>query len=290
MRGERKSLFLVALFILFLFTGMVVVPSFQAIEFHEGEIDWEQGVITVEGFGAPPEDKTGAQARLMAQRAARVDAYRNAAEYIEGIRVNSTTTVRDYVVESDVIQTQVSGFIRGGVFVEIEYSVDDACRAVLQLPIEGQDGLTSFFERSAREDAPTLPVAEREQYEPPEEPEREPADHTGIVVDARGLNVEPALYPQIFDTDGYLLYGPTVVEVDNPELRSLVAYSRSSEKAMEMERLGDNPLLLEASDVVRREGEAPTDLILDSNQARQFLEQDQATGLIDRRAVVVIID
>ena len=74
----------------------------------KGKINWLEGYVEAKGIGAPPERYIGKPpARPMALRAARVDAYRNLLETTKGVRVDSSTLVKDYTVESDVINTQV---------------------------------------------------------------------------------------------------------------------------------------------------------------------------------------
>lgn len=51
--------------------------------------------------------------RLMAQRAAELDAKRKLLERIKGLRINSNTLVRDFVTEYDEINAQASGIIVG---------------------------------------------------------------------------------------------------------------------------------------------------------------------------------
>jgi len=53
-----------------------------------------------------------AQARLMAQRGAKVDAERNLLEQIKGVQLESGTYVRDFITQSDEISTRVRGYIR----------------------------------------------------------------------------------------------------------------------------------------------------------------------------------
>ncbi len=55
----------------------------------------------------------GGQARLMAERAAELDAMRKLLEQIKGLRLTSTTLVRDFVTESDEIRTHADGIVRG---------------------------------------------------------------------------------------------------------------------------------------------------------------------------------
>lgn len=75
--------------------------------------EWAEITLTATGRGAYPDNASGAQARLMATRAARADAYRKLTEQVYGLELRANTLVRDAVLESDQIETQVEGFIRG---------------------------------------------------------------------------------------------------------------------------------------------------------------------------------
>lgn len=55
----------------------------------------------------------GPQARMMAIRAAEIDAKRQLAERIKGLRLTSNTIVRDFVAESDTITTELNAFLVG---------------------------------------------------------------------------------------------------------------------------------------------------------------------------------
>ncbi len=57
--------------------------------------------------------KTPAQQRLLAIRAAKLDAYRGLAEQVYGIYLDSNTTVADLVVKSDAFRTRVEGVVHG---------------------------------------------------------------------------------------------------------------------------------------------------------------------------------
>lgn len=289
----------------FLILGIVLLLASTSIaapgnSLNKGEVDWSQGVIKVIGYGAPPKGKTEPVTKLLAQRAAKADAYRNAAEVIKGVRVNSTTKVKDYVVTSDKISTQVSGLIKNGRFEDVKYNSDGTCKVKLVLPLAGQKGLSSFFEEVAVEESSSHPVATEERYSEKEtktesetkETEKviKKEEYTGVVIDTRGLNVIPALYPQIFDSDGYLLYGPTLVKADNASNLTMVAYSRSLEKALKMERIGDNPLQIKATSTVKNDNQKTTDIILNKENAKAFLKSDRQNNIVDKKSIVFVID
>ena len=61
----------------------------------------------------PVSAKRKAQAKLLAARAARVDAIRKLAERIRGLTITSETTVKDFVAESDTIQTALMAWLNG---------------------------------------------------------------------------------------------------------------------------------------------------------------------------------
>jgi hypothetical protein len=75
----------------------------------------ETVTIKATGQGVAPNDSnlTNAQKRLMAKRAATVDAYRKLVEKTKLIQVDSKTLLSDYMVENDSLTAKVSGYIRG---------------------------------------------------------------------------------------------------------------------------------------------------------------------------------
>ena len=71
--------------------------------------DW----YIVTGTGVADESLPPAQARLMATRAAREDAWRQLLEAAKGIQIDSTTSVRNFITQDDAIRSRVMGLIRG---------------------------------------------------------------------------------------------------------------------------------------------------------------------------------
>ncbi len=73
------------------------------------------GVITATGFGTADVRTAAvpAQAKLMARRAAVVDAQRNLAEQVRGIRLTGGTTMEEYEISNDIVATRVKGLLQG---------------------------------------------------------------------------------------------------------------------------------------------------------------------------------
>ncbi|MGR3697188.1 MAG: LPP20 family lipoprotein [Roseovarius sp.] len=71
--------------------------------------------------------------RLMAIRAARLEAIRDLTEQIHGIRINSESTLHDQVLRSDAVRAVVAGEIRGARTLRITPKGDDSFEVVLAL-------------------------------------------------------------------------------------------------------------------------------------------------------------
>lgn len=279
--------------LLFLAVPILAITGLTEEVGGQGEVDWEKGIIYVTGVGAPPEGASKAVAPLLAQRAAKADAYRNAAEAIEGVRVCSRTIVKDYTVNSDEIVTGVQGVIKGAQFQKPTYDSEYRCEIVLVIPIGGQKGLASVISDSAQKTLTEINAGMPT-------PEPMPSDtsdvsmpgkpYTGLVIDARGLGVKPALYPQIFDVDGYLLYGPTMANMELPEFTTMVAYSRTIEKAMTMPRVGANPLKVVATSAVKAPNGETTDIVLNTETTKAFRQATVQGDLLAKAAVVIVIN
>ncbi len=79
----------------------------------------------------------GGQARLLAQRAAQIDAMRKLLERIKGLRLTSDTLVRDFVAESDEIRARADGVVLGAAVVGKYLHHDELIAEVtMEVPIE----------------------------------------------------------------------------------------------------------------------------------------------------------
>jgi hypothetical protein len=99
---------------------------------------WDTLIISATGSGiAPPELAETSQGKLMAERAAHADALRQLGENIMGVRVSSSTTVRNFVTENDVIKTKFQAFLSGAKRVETRHLEDGTCEVDVEIPLDG---------------------------------------------------------------------------------------------------------------------------------------------------------
>ena len=78
------------------------------------------------------------QQKLMATRAAQVDAYRNLAERVHGFEVSGTTAVSAFATQSDTVRAYVEAFIRGARLMGVTSNADGIYEATVELDLTPQ--------------------------------------------------------------------------------------------------------------------------------------------------------
>lgn len=86
------------------------------------------------GYGAPPvRNLSPPQKRLLALRAAKLDAMRTLAERISGVHIWGGATVSDLVLESDKIYVRLDAFLQGAHVLSVQRMTDGTYEAVMQV-------------------------------------------------------------------------------------------------------------------------------------------------------------
>ncbi len=98
--------------------------------------EWVPIKLSAKGAGAPPATALNpAQARLMAERAAKVDAMRNLLEEAYGVTISSHTTVRNFVTENDTIRARVDAYLKGAKVVDTRYLSDGSAEVEMEITL-----------------------------------------------------------------------------------------------------------------------------------------------------------
>lgn len=92
--------------------------------------------IEASGVGVPPCSGacSTAQAKVMARRAAVLDAYKALAEKLYGIKINGRDTVKNMILQNSNLRAYVSGLIRGAQIEDEEFK-DGVYKVTMSLKI-----------------------------------------------------------------------------------------------------------------------------------------------------------
>lgn len=97
--------------------------------------DWATSVIRATGSGVAPADKAGtAQGKLLAARAAELDAKRKLVEQVQGLAIRSDTKVQDFVAQYDDIQTHMNGVLVGSTVEKTMFQGDGSAEVTVSVP------------------------------------------------------------------------------------------------------------------------------------------------------------
>jgi hypothetical protein len=251
---------------------------------------FKQDAILVVGEGVPKKGTTGAQKRLTAIRAAEVAAQRALAELLKGVSITGETTVRDAELESDVIKSSVSAFIKGFQPVVKDWNAnEESALVILKVGMNGPRSFGSMMYEKILTEPRIQKEIDKPVYVPPADvpavvPVAQPYD--GLIIDATAYSFRPALINRIFNPKGEVLYDPAKISQKVLVEQGCGEYTNSVDKARAAlrKRGVNNPLVVAASGTV-----SPSDLQVGNDVALQIFSANQSNGFMaDARVAFVL--
>lgn len=249
----------------------------------KGLVNYQEGYIEAVGTGAPPEKYYGKpNARPMALRAAQVDAYRNLLETVQGVNINSQTTVKDFVTESDTINAQVAGIVKSAKIVNREYLNDGTVEVTIRAQLS--ELMKTVLPTAIVEDQ----KKDMKDHEPApfsQEPAREV--FTGLVVDARGLMSHAAVSPKILDQNGAEIYGTLIADKDEAMRQGLAGFAADLDEGKNDPRVANRPIIVKA---ITAEGPKRSDLKISNDDAQKIRSSKDNLAFLKKCRVMIIIE
>lgn len=301
----NKSLFItLALATLVTFTGSTTTTVFAEpattnvsvnVEVQQkGAINWDKGAesdVTAKGIGLPPEN-AGARGTPLARRAAIVDAYRNLAETIQGVQVDSDTVMQDLVIQSDTVRAKVSALVKGARIIEEGTNADGSYFVKMSVPLYGVGNSVASVAIPELETpaAPEpLPEVGDTDLTKSEVGEIQSAAYTGVIINAAGLGLEATFSPVIYDVNGRGIYGMRNINPDLAISKGMVEYATNLEKAVTNSRAGANPLVLNAVAVKAGKNSAnKVNVVVSVEDGDKILLANEKSGMLQNCAVVFV--
>ena len=272
-----------------LFIAGLGIPLFSqgfiGDQLENGSVNYADRTITAIGIGFIPENAINAgQARRAALRISKQDALRNLIEIVNGVVVTSETTVSGAMFD-DEIKTKVKGVIRGAERVgDPNYLSDTSVEVTYQVKMSGISEvlippaiISAVLENTVTEKKSVI----NKTIDPSS------GDITGIIIDAKGLKVRPALAPKVRYKDGGIVYGPGDYSREYAVTQGVVGYSKTIESAKKDSRVKGNPLVIKATGV---SGQNSTDVIIGNDDIKRVGSANTSYDVLNDCRVIILLD
>ncbi len=265
-----------------------------------GGIDWTAGIVRATGIGSPNPNMPPSAQRAGAIEAAKQIALRNLLQMVKGMYLNSETTIENAITTSDVIRSKVEGIVRNFRVMDTRYLSDGSVEVDVEVPLNSfYDFIVPPGQTTGR--APLIcptcgqPWPKGKPYPfPTNNPNNSPtaapatgAVYTGLIIDARGLHVQPALAPKILDQLGNEVYGTGYVDREYAVKIGVVGYEKDLNRARANERVADNPLIVKA---IKVSGKNQTDLVISNADAQIIRTAANNMNFLEQCKVMIILD
>jgi hypothetical protein len=279
---------------------------------YEAITNWEDGYVEVEAIGTTDVHKTvnAAQAKMMAEDAARVRAYSQLAEVVAGFNITSEITVENGLIGRSEQRMQLSTFLKGAKVISSETAwlpdgtplstvkvgivlarnhpgIGASPPAAPQKPVSLAEVIHPMVEAAGRQ-------VESESSTTHFQPAEVPAittDYTGLIIDARGLDGSPSLAPRILAEEGSEVWAFANAEPDYAMLYGVVDWAHNMDSARSKSRVGQTPMVISAHRAVGPKAETvfKSDFVISDRDAAFLLAANKGPHFLEKCGVVIII-
>ncbi|MDD2389071.1 MAG: hypothetical protein PHP23_04975 [Desulfobacterales bacterium] len=262
--------------------------------FKTGAVNWSRGLITATGTGSPLRSSLEKpDARQLAIRSAKQKAIQNLLETAKNVRIKSDMRVGAFDEDHDRIMAKLENMVREAQIVNRGYLSDGTVEVTVQLSIIG--GFAQLLlPRDIRQIEPVRPVGPAAAPPVPvflteqtSAPQGESKRFTGIIVDARGLDVLPSMAPHIVDESGQEVYGAAYASREYAVQYGMSGYFKDIDSAQKSSRIADTPLIvrgLNAGETGR------SDIVISNSDASKIRSASESLSFLRKCRIIIVLD
>jgi len=269
----------------------------QEVE-NAGIVDWARLVIRCTGVGISNPDTAGTPKHLQVIRSAREDAFGKIIKILRSIAITSDLSAGEFLDEQESLGNRIRALVENFREKSVHYMSDGSVEIEVELSLRG--GLMDFLlppSGSGRRipDGLLCPLCGQPWPQDKEVPQdlklnvtgedlSEP--FTGLVIDARGQGLRPALAPRVLNESGKIVYGVSFTRRPRALVAGVASYEGDLDLASKKNRVAEKPLIVQCKKAV---GPDRTDIIISSEAAAILHSMPKHLKfLADCRVIIVV--
>ena len=262
--------------------------------FEHGRVNWSQGWIEAVGSAVPgitqQQDNETKQQQALTRAIAL--AKQHLASLLFKIPITSDQTIGQQAQTNPVVSDKLHQMVAQTKVSRQEYLSDGTIKVELRLALSG--GLAQLVLPEDIKSLEAIRALQPADANPSPNADALTRDYrnasnvfTGLIVDARGLPTQPALYLPIFDEAGNAVYDSAFISRDFAVQYGTCKYTTDLETALADSRIGDNPLVVKG---LHKKQDDRAGLVISHSDAIKIRSAPEHLTFLKRCRVIVVLD
>ena len=248
-------------------------------KFEAGTVNWTTGMITASGKASPADQSP--ESKEWVTLSAKAEAVKNILATLKQIKINNELTVNDYASQSTVILAGLEKTARDAGVSKQVYTSALAAEITLETSMFG-----GFLQLVLPEEIRQIPKINPE-INPKIVPGIGKSLYSGLVIDARGLGIEPVLDPVIVSEQGHEIYSSVFISREFAVQSGICKYVCNLDQALQDKRIGDNPMVLKG---LRKEGSKNATLVISMSDYLVLEKTTERHTFLNECRVIIVRD
>ncbi|MCM2283726.1 MAG: hypothetical protein NDI81_03040 [Desulfobacula sp.] len=248
-------------------------------KFETGTVNWTTGMITASGKASPADQSPVSKESVFLY--AKAEAVKNILSTLKQIKINNEWTVSDYASENLIILAGLEKTAREAPVSKQIYTSALAVEITLKTSLFG-----GFLQLVLPEEIRQIPKINPE-INPKILPVIGKSLYSGLVIDARGLDIEPVLDPVIVSEQGHDVYSSVFISREFAVQNGICKYVCNLDQAVRDKRIGDNPMILKG---LRKEGSKNATLVISMSDYLVLEKTTERHAFLNECRVIIVRD
>ncbi len=271
---------------LFFISTPLLVPSLQAGEndqcvtqYEHGQVNWSTGTIQATGKASPLEKGINESPDAILGKA-KLDARGNLINILNRIAFENESETSP--PPGDTLMAGIEKLAMDAAIAEQHFTSDRAMEVTLEAKMFG--GFLQLVLPEEIGEIPPLKIIppKNDAFKPPV---REP--YTGLILDARGLGIQPVIYPMIVSEQGNEIYSARFISREYAVQGGVCQFACTQTLPLVAEKTGPNPLIIKG---LRKGGKTNKFIVISKSDAETIEKTAERHWFMKQCRVVIVLD
>ncbi len=271
------------------FSSGYCYAGLDIIEFlSTGSVNWSKGIISAKGINKFSKITfSGQNMQDESIKSAKTDALQNLLETSKKVRIDSGSTVASLFMKDNAIMSKMREMIDAAQIVEQKYLSDESVEITVQISL--YNAFAQLFLPLDIKQIESIKQITPNQNNCEEllPGLRKKTIFTGLIINAKKVDIKPALFITVSDENGNEICGPAFTSREFAVQYGMCGYAESLDSALNNPRVGDNPLIIKG---LQKKGQGRFDIIVSNADAARIQSSSNNITFLKECRIIIIMD